>query len=200
MGTENDSHLFGRRSKDRTKGLSAYAEFLEGLLRDPTGVSAPTPSSPALASAMASKVDPARAGLVIELGAGTGVVTSALLDRGIDARRLVAIELGEYFVNLLRQRFPSVKVVQGDAMNFGAYLPLRAPIAAIVSGLPLLNFSKARRHELIAGALRALGPGGRFIQLSYGWRPPITSAFGKKPEKMIVWRNLPPAHIWTYQI
>lgn len=179
--------------------MSTYAEFFEGLVRDPSGVSAPTPSSPALASAIASQVDLTRAGLVLELGAGTGVVTRALLDRGIDAHRLVAIELGEYFVNLLRQRFPSVNVMQGDAMNFGAYLPLRAPIAAIVSGLPLLNFSEIRRHTFIAGALRALGPGGRFIQLSYGWRPPIASAYGKKPDKTIVWRNLPPAHIWTYQ-
>ena len=59
----------------------SYGDFLRGLLKDPRGVSAPTPSSPALAAAMAERVDPLRPGLVVELGAGTGVVTEALLAR-----------------------------------------------------------------------------------------------------------------------
>ena len=54
--------------------MSGYGDFLKGLLRDPGGVSAPTPSSPALAAAIAAKVDPLRPGLVVELGAGSGAV------------------------------------------------------------------------------------------------------------------------------
>ena len=65
-----------------------YADFLRGLVRDPKGVSAPTPSSPALAEAIAADVDIARDGLVIELGPGTGVVTEALLSRGVAPGRL----------------------------------------------------------------------------------------------------------------
>ena len=52
-----------------------YGEFFRGLLHNPRAVSAPTPSSPALAAAMAAKVDRLRPGLVLELGPGTGVVT-----------------------------------------------------------------------------------------------------------------------------
>lgn len=178
--------------------MSGYGDFLKGLLRDPGAVAAPTPSSPALAAAIAAKVDPLRPGLVVELGAGTGVVTAALLDRGVAPERLVAIEYSAYFADLLARRFPGVTVVQGDAFAFERYLSPGAGIAAVVSGVPLLNFPLSRRRALITRALALQGPDGRFIQLSYGWRPPIRSAFGIAPEKTIVWRNLPPAHVWTF--
>lgn len=178
--------------------MTGYVDFLKGLWRNPGAVSAPTPSSPALAAAIAAKVDPLRPGLVVELGAGTGVVTEALLARNIAPERLVAIEYSAYFADLLARRFPGVTVIQGDAFSFERLLPAGAEIAAVVSGVPLLNFSLARRRALITRALALQGLGGRFIQLSYGWRPPISSAFGVAPEKTVVWRNLPPAHIWTF--
>jgi len=111
----------------------SYGDFLRGFLKDPRGVSAPTPSSPALAAAMAEKVDPLRPGLVVELGAGTGVVTEALLARGISAERLLVIEYGAYFVDLLRKRFAEVTVIQGDAFAFERYLPPDARVSAVVS-------------------------------------------------------------------
>lgn len=178
--------------------MSAYGDFLEGLLRDPGGVAAPTPSSPALAAAIAAKVDPLKPGLVVELGAGSGAVTQALLARGVAPERLIAIEYNEYFAKLLAQRFCSVRVVQGDAFQFENYIPIGEPIAAIVSTVPLLNFPLRARRALIERALVLQGVGGRFIQLSYGWKPPIISVFGVPPAKDIVWRNFPPGHIWTF--
>ena len=178
--------------------MSGYADFLKGLLREPGAISAPTPSSKALAAAIAAKVDPLQSGLVVELGAGTGVVTQALLDRGIAPERLIAVEYCAYFAGLLAQRFTNVTVVQGDAFAFERYLPAGMQIAAVVSGVPLLNFPLPRRRALITRALALQGPEGRFIQLSYGWRPPISSAFGIVPEKTVVWRNFPPAHVWTF--
>lgn len=182
---------------DRRFGMS-YGDFLRGLIKDPLGVSAPTPSSAALAAAMAEKVDPLRPGLVVELGAGTGVITAALLARGISAERLVAIEHGAYFIDLLRNRFPGATVVQGDAFIFARYLPAGARVSAIVSALPLLNFPLWRRKALIEQALAVQDVGGRFIQLSYGWKPPIAPG-RRELSRTVVWRNLPPAHIWTYR-
>lgn len=178
--------------------MSAYGDFLEGLLRDPGGVAAPTPSSPALAAAIAAKVDPLKPGLVIELGAGSGVVTQALLARGLAPEQLIAIEYNDYFAKLLAQRFCGVRVVQGDAFQFETYIPVGERIAAIVSTVPLLNFPLRNRRALIERALVLQGVGGRFVQLSYSWKPPIVSAFGVPPAKDIVWRNFPPAHVWTF--
>ena len=176
----------------------SYGDFLQGLLKDPRGVSAPTPSSTALATAMAEKVDPLRPGLVVELGAGTGVVTEALVRRGISPDRLVVVEYGAYFAELLRNRFPDATIVQGDAFTFERYLPADARINAVVSGVPLLNFSLWRRKTLIERALAVQDLGGRFIQLSYGWKPPIAPG-RRELSRTLVWRNFPPAHIWTYR-
>ncbi len=178
--------------------MSGYADFLKGLLREPGAVSAPTPSSPALAAAIAAKVDPLQSGLVVELGAGTGAVTQALLERGVAPERLIAVEYCAYFAGLLAQRFAHITVVQGDAFAFERHLPAGAQVAAVVSGVPLLNFPLSQRRALITRSLALQGPGGRFIQLSYGWRPPISAAFGIAPQKIIVWRNFPPAHVWTF--
>ena len=103
--------------------MAAYVEFLGGLFENPRGVRAPTPSSAFLSAAIADELDLERAGLVIELGAGTGVVTQALLNRGIAAERLLVIESTPAFVKILRQRFPNVRVIEGDALGFDQYCP-----------------------------------------------------------------------------
>ena len=179
--------------------MTAYAEFLSGLVDDPRSVSAPTPSGPALSAAIAAEVDPARPGLVLELGPGTGVVTEALVARGISPARLVLIESGGYFCDRLRARFPRATVCGADAFTFERCLPEGAVLAAVVSGVPLLNFPHTERISLIERALDAQGPGGRFIQLSYGWRPAVAPGPRLAVAGKIVWRNLPPAHVWTYR-
>jgi phosphatidylethanolamine/phosphatidyl-N-methylethanolamine N-methyltransferase len=179
--------------------IAAYGDFLRGLVNDPKGVSAPTPSSPALAHAIAAEVDPSREGLVIELGPGTGVVTQALLQRGVPADRLVAIEQEPNFAQLMRERFPAIQLCQRDAVNFEHCLQAGAKVAVIVSGLPLLNFPLEVRRSLLRRALACQDSGGSFIQLSYSWRPPVAPEPNMLLSKKIVWRNFPPAHVWTYR-
>lgn len=176
-----------------------YGEFLRGLINDPKGVSAPSPSSPALARAIAAEIDPSREGLVIELGPGTGAVTQALLDYGVAAERIVAIEQETSFAGLMRERFPQATVCHGDALLFENCIPARVRVAAVVSGLPLLNLPVPTRRSLLRRALSCQGRGGRFIQLSYGWHPPVAPDARTSLKSKVVWRNFPPAHVWTYQ-
>lgn len=175
--------------------MSHYAEFLQGLLLAPRAVSAPTPSGPVLAAAMAAKVDLSRRGLVVELGPGSGTVTQALMERGMPQSRLLGIECTPYFARLLQDRYSGARIIQGDAFEFERHLPANAEVAAIVCGVPLFNFPVEKRQALIAKGLERCG---RFIQLSYGWVPPIRPLPGMRLEKQVVWRNLPPAHVWTY--
>lgn len=179
------------------RAASDYRDFLRGLVHDPKGVSAPTPSSPQLAKAIAEQVNIARPGYVLELGPGTGVVTQALLDRGVSGQRLVAIEQEPSFSRLMAERFPMIRLHQGNALEFEKFLPSGAPIAAIVSGLPLLNFPVPIRLSLLRRAL-ACQDEGIFIQLSYSWRPPILVGKSVSISRQIVWRNFPPAHVWKY--
>ena len=73
------------------------------------------PSSKLLARTMAQYVDVDSKGPVVELGPGTGAITNALIEHGVDQKRLVLVEYNPGFCALLRDRYPHAKVVQGDA-------------------------------------------------------------------------------------
>jgi len=70
-----------------------------------------------------------RGDLVIDLGAGSGVLTAALLRR---TPRVVAVEIDDGLVVGLRERFPAVNVHAGDALQ----LPLPCEPFKVVANLP----------------------------------------------------------------
>ena len=97
--------------------------FFFRWLRKPSQVGAVAPSSAALATALAAEVDVEAPGTVVELGPGTGRVTRALLEAGVDPEKLIAIERDAAFCRLLRERFPAIRIVSGDARRLE--MPLR---------------------------------------------------------------------------
>ena len=194
------------KSRRRAEPLLAdETHFFRSLIENPRLTGAIAPSGPFLARAMARAAAGAREGLVVELGPGTGPVTRALIESGIARERLVLVEYDPGFCRLLAHRFAPARVVQGDAYD----LPLTLaeisdrPIAAIVSSLPLLNQPPSVRARLIEDAFDVMGAGGIFVQFTYGLRSPIPrqacvnrfSGHCGAP----IWRNLPPARVWTYR-
>ena len=161
------------------------------------------PSGRLLARTMAQYVDIDSNDPVIELGPGTGAITSALLHRGVDQKRLVLVEYNPGFCALLRDRYPQAKVVQGDAYSLRDTLwnVLGAPAAAIVSGLPLVTKPMSTRLKLIRDAFAALAPGAPFVQFTYSVAPPIPKSLpGVSTEASErIWMNLPPARVWVYR-
>jgi phosphatidylethanolamine/phosphatidyl-N-methylethanolamine N-methyltransferase len=183
------------------RGALDELRFLRSLIVRPRDIGAIAPSSPALARKIALQVDPRAPGAVLELGPGTGVVTEALLDRGISQERLIAIESDPDLAELMTDRFPRLRVVCGDAYDLESSLAGHPePLAAIVSGLPLLNQPVARRRALMASALDRLAAGAPFVQFSYGWTPPVPASRTVSVERAgLVFANLPPARIWVYR-
>jgi len=172
-------------------------------LKDPFKIGAITPSSRDLARAMAKLVPESSHYPIVELGGGTGVVTQALLDRGIALEKLVVVERDPTLHELLRKRFPGVNVVRGDAAHLGALLHPHgiSKASAIVSGLPLLTFRKSVQQEIIDSAFAMLERGAPFIQFTYGPFSPLPrKEFGLvgRVRKRVL-NNLPPASIWVYQ-
>ncbi len=176
--------------------------FLARLIARPVHTGAVAPSSRALGRAMAREVD-LKSGLpVLELGPGTGVVTEALLDRGIAPARLTAVEYDSGFAARVRERCPGVQVIEGDAFNLEKTLDgrLSGPLAAVVSSLPLVNFPMAMRTGLLDDIFRRLAPGAPFIQFSYRIRPPVPAPQGVDlKQAAVIWLNLPPARVWVYR-
>lgn len=182
---------------------SALFHFLSSWFKNPKTVGAIAPSGVALSRQMAAIVDPSIDGPIVELGPGTGPVTAALLARGIDPARLVLVEYDQAFCKTLRAKFPAVKVVQGDAFALDETLRghAEAPLCAIVSSLPLLNFTPEQRRSLVETGMRMLRPQSPFIQFTYGANSPlpVESPLYETSATRRVWRNLPPARVWTYR-
>jgi len=186
---------------DRAEALKTEIRFLRGALARPLAVGAIAPSSKYLARAIAAEIDPHRAGAVLELGPGTGAVTEALVERGIQPSRIVAIERDEDFARDLRARFPDAEIICGDAFDLSSVsVNGHGHFAGIVSGLPLLNHPPPRRQAFVESALARLAPGAPLVQFSYGFTAPIAPPSGAEVEMAaFVWRNLPPARVWVYR-
>jgi phosphatidylethanolamine/phosphatidyl-N-methylethanolamine N-methyltransferase len=183
--------------------LDDELQFIRSWIDKPLRTGAVMPSSKALARAMARAVDLDTIGPVIELGPGTGPVTAALVERGIDPSRLVLVEFNPDFCRLLRTRYPTATVIQGDAYRLRRLLEtsLKEPAAAIVSGLPLLTKPLRTRLRLMADAVALMKPGAPLVQFTYGVVPPIPktlSGVSAEPSN-VIWLNIPPARVWVYR-
>jgi phosphatidylethanolamine/phosphatidyl-N-methylethanolamine N-methyltransferase len=171
-------------------------------LKEPLKIGAVVPSSRDLAEAMARLVPARRSSPVIELGAGTGVVTDALLEAGIAADDLVVVERDDTLYRLLIDRYPQLKIVQGDA---AALVEALKPIgidraSAVVSSLPILSMRKPVQQAIVEQSFALLEPGAPFIQFTYGLFSPLPRReFGLSGQvKDRVFTNLPPASVWLY--
>ena len=183
--------------------LDDEVRFLRSWIEKPLHMGAVMPSGRLLARTMAQYVDIKSTGPVVELGPGTGAITSALLDRGIDQKRLVLVEYNPSFCALLRDRYPQARVVQGEAYTLRDSLwdVLSVPASAVVSGLPLVTKPMLTRLKLIRDAFLALAPGAPFVQFTYSVAPPIPKSLpGVSTEASErIWMNLPPARVWVYR-
>jgi phosphatidylethanolamine/phosphatidyl-N-methylethanolamine N-methyltransferase len=183
--------------------LDDEVRFLRSWIEKPLHMGAVMPSSKLLARTMAQYVDVESKGPVVELGPGTGAITNALIEHGVDQKRLVLVEYNPGFCALLRDRYPLAKVVQGDAYKLRDSLlkVLDVPASAVVSGLPLVTKPMLTRLKLIRDAFVALAPGAPFIQFTYSVAPPIPKSLpGVSTEASErIWMNLPPARVWVYR-
>ena len=183
--------------------LDDEVRFLRSWIEKPLHMGAVMPSGKLLARTMAQYVDVDSHGPVIELGPGTGAITNALIEHGVDQKRLVLVEYNPGFCALLRDRYPQAKVVQGDAYalrdSLGEVLDARA--SAVVSGLPLVTKPMLTRLKLMRDAFLALAPGAPFVQFTYSVAPPIPKSLpGVSTEASErIWMNLPPARVWVYR-
>lgn len=194
-------------------------EFLRGWSRDPVAVGLPVASSPwtarrlaheTLAAAVPDAVVPAEGPLtdrpIVELGAGTGAVTAALLDAGCPPDRLVVVERDAALCAGLRQRFPDLHIVQGDALALRETLAGAGigSAAVVLSGLPMRAIPAAAATRCYADAFALMPPGGAIVQYTYGLRPPVDPAEAGLPLDATFlgreWRNVLPMGIWRYRL
>ncbi len=179
---------------------SDLALFMGQLLRKPHQVVALAPSSAALCAQMVAELDP-EGGPVVELGAGTGNITRAILGTGILPENCHSIEMNPDFCRRLRDKFPSLNVYQMSAGDCGD-LPVENA-QALISGLPLLSMPTQLQRDILTGFTMLIRPGGNYVQFTYGPKPPVAKAV--RDELRLQWRrsnkiwwNMPPARVYRF--
>jgi phosphatidylethanolamine/phosphatidyl-N-methylethanolamine N-methyltransferase len=208
---EQKRNSIGRKIEDQIrqfelkKGIRLDDEvrFIRSWIERPLSIGAVTPSGKLLARTMARYVDPNSSGPVVELGPGTGPVTEALVESGVEPSRLVLVEFNPSFCRILRSRYPEATLVQGDAYGMRRLLEtlLLQPAAAVVSGLPLITKPIKMRMRLLRDAFDLMLPGAPFVQFTYSVASPLPKRLGgftgEASER--IWMNLPPARVWVYR-
>ena len=137
-------------------------------------------------------------GLVVELGAGTGVFTRYISEQKSDDCQFLIVEQDADMRERLRMKFPEfhygAQAERTDSLLVRFGLP---PADCIVSGLPFANFSDGLRSEIIGAVSRSLQKGGLFIAFQYSLqlRDTLRSHFTAVDIEFVP-LNLPPAFIY----
>jgi phosphatidylethanolamine/phosphatidyl-N-methylethanolamine N-methyltransferase len=185
------------------------ALFLKRWLRRPLAMGAVVPSGRLLAEALAltavAEIE-GRDGHVIELGAGTGEVTKAMLANGIPAERMALVERDPELAAFLRRHFRGPQIIEGDAARLPKLLAAAgvSRVAAVISGLPLLSLPADVVTGIVHGVFEALPRGAALVQFTYGPAPPVPKALRETLHLVgahgrRIWRNVPPAVVWTFR-
>ena len=177
------------------------ALFLRRWLANPLQMGSIVPSSPALCRRVVQQVRRSADEWVIELGAGTGVVSRALLEGGIPPERVTVVEIVPDMARHLREVLPGVDVVEGDARALPDLIPegRRGHVGTIICGIPLVLLPLPEQRRFI-DAMLAVAPGRGFLHYSYCITSPLPAQKHGLTAKREAWTplNVPPASVWRY--
>jgi len=185
----------------RQSWVAERIRFLRAWRANPKTIGAIWPSGSRLAAAITHGID-ATTGPCLELGAGTGAFTRALVARGLDPQQLTLVEMDAQFAQQLRHDFPGAYVYQGDAAKLaGQPLFVNGLAGAAICGLPLLNMPVKQQIGILRGTFAQLRPGGAVHLFTYGPRCPVPQRvldrLGLRARHtQTVLANVPPAHVW----
>lgn len=177
-------------------------------------VAAVAPSSIHLAAAMLAPLPLLQTRVAVELGAGTGSMTRALLQELPKRATLIAFEINARFSNYLKTRFsdPRLVVINENVEKIEQELRQRGfdHIDAVVSSLGLGFMSEGQRCRIFEALMPLMGPqtvltqyqyihsmqfaNGRLRRLSLR---PLLNRYFSSVESKIVWRNVPPAYVYA---
>lgn len=181
--------------------------FFREWLKNPRAMAAFSPSSRKLARQMIAQL-PAGTRRVIELGAGTGVFTRALLQHGIAEKDLLVIELNKELARFLQKQFPASHVVNADASDLARIVAQTGfarseRIDAVISGLGFLAMPRALQKGILEAAFTVLGAEGPLVQFTYGPASPLPRDLLEELDLRVrrggmAWLNVPPATVYVY--
>jgi phosphatidylethanolamine/phosphatidyl-N-methylethanolamine N-methyltransferase len=171
-------------------------------MANPLQMGSVVPSGRALCRHVAAHAHAGPDEAIIELGAGTGVVTRELIRSAVPAERLFVVEIVRDMADHLRAELPpAAHVIEGDARRLPALIPAEwhGKIGTVVLGIPLVLLPLAEQRRFV-DAIEAVAPGRGFILYTYSVTPPLPAKKLGLVAKREAWTplNVPPASVFRY--
>ena len=150
---------------------SEFGLFFQQSLRAFSVTASLCPSSKSLAGALLRSVDFATSTVIVELGSGTGAVTSEILRRMSPDCRLYAIDINPAFVSYVRRKIQDHRFfpILGRAEQLGSILNREGLCSAdaIVSSLGLTTMAHEQRCAIVQELRSHLNKRGVLTQFQY---------------------------------
>ncbi|MDA1236262.1 MAG: SAM-dependent methyltransferase [Acidobacteria bacterium] len=209
MAANIEGKQTGAPAEEPDSSSAQQGRFLREFIRKPASTGAIVPSSVELARLMAEEASLEGASVIVEFGPGTGPITRALIESKPENAKLIAIERNEEFVAMLRERHPDLDVAHDCVQELPSILAARGETAAdrIVSGLPWAAFDESLQRDIMKAAHDSLAEDGVFVTFAYlqgfalppAWRfrKLLRGMFSEVRQSEVVWRNVPPAFVYT---
>ncbi len=186
-----------------------------------TGAIAPSSNSLAktITGLLSLKKKPAR---ILEVGAGTGVVTEKILTLLGPEDHLDICEISPHFIRFLQKRFQEEKIFKNAPCPVNLFpcdvqkIPVDKPYDYIISSLPFNVFDPHTVQKILDHYLQIVNPSGWISYFEYIGIRPVKAFFSNSREKQRiqavervvkqfinqneifhnhVWLNLPPAYV-----
>jgi phosphatidylethanolamine/phosphatidyl-N-methylethanolamine N-methyltransferase len=195
---------FRRANVARTPELQPVSNpwmFFRRWMANPLQMGSVIPSSPALCNRLVRQMRRAPEEAVLELGAGTGVISRALLKSGVPPERLFVVEIVPDMARHLRRVLPGVNVIEGDARSLPELIPPQwhGRFGTVICGIPMVLLPLAEQRRFI-DAIEAVAPGRGFLHFTYCVTSPLPGPKLRLSGKREAWTplNFPPASVWRY--
>ncbi len=178
--------------------MKRWAFFKEGI-KNLKQVGTVTRSSKFVCKEMLSHIDFSKAKVIVELGAGDGVITKHILKQMRPDAKLITFEIMDKFIPDLQSIQDERLIVAHDsAERMGYYLEQIGAdkTDAIVSALPFVLLPDTLREDILQKSRTYLVEGGPFVQLHYSLskKKYYKETFGNVDVNFVP-LNIPPAFV-----
>ncbi|MDP3765795.1 MAG: rRNA adenine N-6-methyltransferase family protein [Nanoarchaeota archaeon] len=175
--------------------------LFSNFIKKPREVGSVAPSSKFLTKEIIGNINFKRSENIIELGPGVGTFTKAILKRAKPDARLLCFEINKKFCrhmakNIIDKRLTIVNAgAEKMSSNLKKFKIKNAD--CIVSGLPFLGFSVAKKARILQEVDNSLSDKGKFILFQYtnGLSKMLESYFSKVNRKFVP-LNMPPSFVY----
>jgi phosphatidylethanolamine/phosphatidyl-N-methylethanolamine N-methyltransferase len=183
------------------------AAFLRRVVTDQANIGAIAPTMPILARRLAGLIPPTPGLRVVELGAGTGAVSTAIGPRLGRGAQHFALERDPDLLAALETRAPWARRIPGDAAELVSHLAALDvdEVDVVISALPWGYFDAGLQRRIMAEVCSVLVPGGVFATIaclptrlnprSRSFRTTLEASFKEVVVTSVTWANLPPARL-----